>query len=94
MRCFNDVSKIAKHRANDASNDVHRPPLAVHPSIHRRQDDGAGQARQYRPGSGTPRPTDGNSWPQRNDGHGDDGQHWQDDHQCSDDGPRFSLVVS
>ena len=27
MRCFNDVSKIAKHRANDASNDVHRPPL-------------------------------------------------------------------
>ena len=67
---------------------------AVHPSIHRRQDDGAGQARQYRPGSGTPRPTDGNSWPQRNDGQGDDGQHWHDDHQCSDDGPRFSLVVS
>ena len=28
MRCFNDVSKIAKHRANDASNDVHRPPLS------------------------------------------------------------------
>ena len=27
MRFFNDVSEIAKHCANDASNDVHRPPL-------------------------------------------------------------------
>ena len=24
---FNDVSKIPQYRANDASNDVHRPPL-------------------------------------------------------------------
>ena len=25
--------KIAKHRANDASNDVHRPPLRRHSSL-------------------------------------------------------------
>ena len=31
--------KIAKHRANDASNDVHRPPLAG--------DQGAGAERMY-----------------------------------------------
>ena len=27
MRCFGDVFENAKHRANDASNDVNRPPL-------------------------------------------------------------------
>ena len=29
MRCFGDVLQYAKHRANDASNDVNRPPLGA-----------------------------------------------------------------